>query len=56
MKALIVIAVTATTILLFLLISASANTSLFASHYPLLLGINVVAAVALMVLVTVQLG
>ncbi len=56
MRTLIIIAVTVTTGLLFLLISASANTSLFASRYPLLLGINVVAAVALMVLVSIQLG
>ncbi len=56
MRALVIVAVTATTILLFLLISASANTSLFANHYPLLLGINAMAALALMVLVMVQLG
>ena len=56
MRTLIFIAVTVTTVLLFLLISASANTSLFARHYPLLLGINVATAVALMILVTLQLG
>jgi nitrogen fixation/metabolism regulation signal transduction histidine kinase len=42
-------------ILLFLLATASANTELFASHYPLLLGINAVAALALLVLVSIQL-
>jgi nitrogen fixation/metabolism regulation signal transduction histidine kinase len=42
-------------ILLFLLASASANTALFADTYPLLLGINGVAAVALLGLVLAQL-
>lgn len=42
-------------ILLFLLATASANTQLFASHYPLLLGVNAVAALALLVLIAVQL-
>ena len=42
-------------ILLFLLASASANTALFAEHYPWLLAINGVAAVALLVLVGLQL-
>jgi nitrogen fixation/metabolism regulation signal transduction histidine kinase len=42
-------------ILLFLLATASANTQLFASHYPLLLGVNAVAAVALLALIVVQL-
>ena len=42
-------------ILLFLLASASANTALFAENYPWLLGINGVAAVALLVLVGLQL-
>ena len=42
-------------ILLFLLASASADTDLFARHYPLLLGVNATAAVALAVLVTIQL-
>ncbi len=42
-------------ILLFLLASASANTALFAEHYPWLLAINGVAAVALVVLVGLQL-
>ena len=42
-------------ILLFLLASASANTALFAEHYPWLLAINGAAAVALLVLVGLQL-
>ena len=41
--------------LLFLLTSASANTALFASHYPLLLGFNAVATAVLVGLVIVQL-
>ncbi|MCE9570539.1 MAG: HAMP domain-containing protein [Rhodocyclales bacterium] len=42
-------------ILLFLLASASANTALFAENYPWLLAINGAAAVALLVLVGLQL-
>jgi nitrogen fixation/metabolism regulation signal transduction histidine kinase len=42
-------------ILLFLLASASANTALFAANYPWLLAINGAAAVALLVLVGLQL-
>ncbi|MDP2821799.1 MAG: ATP-binding protein [Sulfuritalea sp.] len=42
-------------ILLFLLASASANTALFAENYPWLLAINGAAAVALAVLVGLQL-
>ncbi len=42
-------------ILLFLLASASANTALFAANYTWLLAINGVAAVALLVLVGLQL-
>ncbi|MCK9386815.1 MAG: ATP-binding protein [Sulfuritalea sp.] len=42
-------------ILLFLLASASANTALFAEHYPWLLAINGAAAVALLALVGLQL-
>ena len=42
-------------ILLFLLASASANTALFAEHYPWLLAINGIAAAALLVLVGLQL-
>ena len=43
------------TILLFLLASASANTALFAENYPWLLAINGASAVALVVLVGLQL-
>ncbi len=42
-------------ILLFLLAAASANTSIFASHYPLLLILNAVIAAALLGLVGYQL-
>ena len=42
-------------ILLFLLASASANTALFAEHYPWLLAINGIAAAALVILVGLQL-
>jgi nitrogen fixation/metabolism regulation signal transduction histidine kinase len=42
-------------ILLFLLAVASANTTLFAQHYPLLLILNGIVAVALVVVVGVQL-
>ncbi|MCF8183416.1 MAG: HAMP domain-containing protein [Polynucleobacter sp.] len=42
-------------ILLFLLASASANTALFAESYPWLLAINGAAAIALLVLVGLQL-
>jgi nitrogen fixation/metabolism regulation signal transduction histidine kinase len=42
-------------ILLYLLISASANTALFARNYPLLLGLNAVLALALVGLVSYQL-
>ncbi len=42
-------------VLLFLLATASANTALFARNYPLLLGVNGIAAVALLGLVVLQL-
>jgi len=42
-------------ILLFLLATASANSALFASHYPLLVGINAVAAIALLAPIVIQL-
>ena len=42
------------TILLFLLAAASANTALFAEHYPLLIGLNGAVAVALLSLVVYQ--
>lgn len=55
MKTLVVIAGTVAAILLFLLTSATANTTLFAQSYPLLIGLNLAIALALIVLVVVQL-
>ncbi|QDX81937.1 PAS domain-containing sensor histidine kinase [Denitratisoma sp. DHT3] len=55
MRVLAIVATAAAAILLFLLSAASANTDLFARHYPLLLGINGAVALALLVLVGVQL-
>lgn len=43
-------------ILLFLLAAATANSPLFAEHYPLLLGLNAVIALALLGLVAYQLS
>jgi nitrogen fixation/metabolism regulation signal transduction histidine kinase len=43
-------------ILLFLLASATANSPLFAEHYPLLLGLNAAIALALLGLVVFQLS
>ena len=43
-------------ILLFLLASATANSPLFAEHYPLLLGLNAAIALALLCLVVFQLS
>lgn len=56
MKALLILGVSLAGVLLFLLATASANTSLFAAHYSLLLGLNAVLAVALFGLVGYQLG
>lgn len=55
MKSLIIVAASLGAILLFLLASASANTALFASHYPWLLGLNAAVALALLGLVSWQL-
>lgn len=55
MKRLLVVILSLGTILLFLLASASANSSLFAHNYPLLLGLNIVLSVALAGLVGLQL-
>lgn len=41
-------------ILLFLLAAASANTALFADHYPLLLGLNAAIAAVLLALIVYQ--
>src|SRR5262245_65438503 len=43
-------------ILLFLLAAATANSPLFAEHYPLLLGLNAAIALALLGLVVFQLS
>jgi nitrogen fixation/metabolism regulation signal transduction histidine kinase len=42
-------------ILLFLLATASANSELFANHYPLLIGVNAAAAIAFLAPIIVQL-
>ena len=55
MKYLVIVAAAFGGILLFLLASASANTALFASHYPWLLGLNAIVALALLGLVGWQL-
>jgi len=54
MKILIIIASSFGGILLFLLASASANTALFAQHYPWLLGLNAIVALSLFVLIVWQ--
>ena len=54
MKNLIIVAASLGGILLFLLASASANTALFARHYPWLLGLNAVVALSLFALITWQ--
>ena len=51
MKNLIIAASAFGGILLFLLASASANTALFARHYPWLLGLNAIVALSLFALV-----
>lgn len=56
MKTLLILGIALAGVLLFLLATASANTSLFAEHYSLLLGLNAVLAVALLALVGYQLG
>ena len=50
----LVVAAALGAILLFLLAAASANTALFAEHYPLLIGLNGAIAVALLGLVIYQ--
>jgi len=54
-KSLIVAAASFGGILLFLLASASANTALFARHYPWLLGLNAIVALSLLALIAWQL-
>ncbi|MDX9706435.1 MAG: ATP-binding protein [Azospira sp.] len=51
MKVLLIVAAAFGAILLFLLATASANTALFARHYPWLLGLNLVVALSLAALV-----
>jgi len=51
MKTLIIVAASFGGILLFLLASATANTALFARHYPWLLGLNAVVALSLFTLI-----
>jgi len=55
MRIFVIVAAAVGSILLFLLASASANTALFANHYPLLLGLNGVVVLALLALVAVKL-
>lgn len=55
MKVLLIVAAAFGAILLFLLASASANTALFARHYPWLIGLNVIVALSLLSLVGWQL-
>ena len=55
MKTLLILGSALAGVLLFLLATASANTSLFASHYPVLLGLNLMLATALAALVGYQL-
>ena len=54
MRVLIIIAASLGGILLFLLASASANTALFARHYPWLLALNAVVALSLFLLIVWQ--
>ena len=54
MRTLIIVAASFGGILLFLLASASANTALFARHYPWLLGLNATVALALLALIAWQ--
>ena len=56
MKTVLILGIALAGVLLFLLATASANTSLFAAHYSLLLGLNAVLAVALLALVGCQLA
>jgi nitrogen fixation/metabolism regulation signal transduction histidine kinase len=53
-KTLVVVASSFGGILLFLLASASANTALFAKHYPWLLGVNAIVALSLFALIVWQ--
>lgn len=54
MRNLIIVAASFGGILLFLLASASANTALFARHYPWLLGLNAIVALSLFAMIVWQ--
>ena len=54
MRTLVIVAASFGGILLFLLASASANTALFARHYPWLLVLNAIVALSLFVLIVWQ--
>ncbi len=56
MKTLLILGMSLAGVLLFLLATASANTSLFAEHYSVLLGLNAILAAALLALVGYQLA
>jgi len=56
LRYLLVVGGAVASILLFLLSSASANSDFFDKHYPWLLGLNALVAVALFVLVCLLLG
>ncbi len=56
MRALLIVGAALAGVLLFLLATASANTTLFASHYPLLLALNAALAALLSGLVIYQLA
>ncbi|MGQ0509864.1 MAG: ATP-binding protein [Betaproteobacteria bacterium] len=56
MKLLLLIGAALAGVLIFLLATASGNTTLFAQHYPLLLGLNAVLAALLAVLTSWQLA
>lgn len=56
MRTLLLIGAALGGVLLFLLATASANTALFARHYPLLIGLNAALAVLLAALATWQLA
>ena len=54
MRLLILLGAALAGVLLFLLATASGNTTVFANHYPLLLGLNAALAALLAVLVAWQ--
>lgn len=56
MRLLILLGAALAGVLLFLLATASGNTTLFARHYPLLLGLNAALAALLAALLAWQLG